>query len=527
MSAAERIAVMEGELEGIDLVEVLQVVGIGRQYTGVELRKADQSTLGVLYIKAGKVVSASAGSTRGRDAFFQLFQQVNTESRKFFHVFRMETPSELPEPIGPLGNLVLEALARYKNGPQKTASGVMSKPTAVKTEPERQRTSNPDLAPVSAPGAARAPAPPPSRRSSVSSSNTAAVSPPSSTLGGPSSQRSAPEQRSPAAPEQRKEPVTEPTPPARPQPANEVVARQGTGGGGGQLRRISLPASGANTGSDSSTTRERGGGGKQRVVMAVVSPKGGSGKTTVALNLALSFARQERSVILVDGDINGDVLSAIGARERAAHGVVDVLTNKVGAEAALLRTVIPHFRILPALGEQLPDTATLLGDHSPAWRKLLSQLSEEAEIVIVDSPAGMFGATHQLLGGCTHVLGVLQAELIASRSFATLERALQLMPSAERPEVVGVVLNMLQTRHRASVQVLQDACAHLPRGWLLDTAIPRSESFLEASEEGLPLRLLDELNPPAVSWLFDTLASEISGRLGLAVAERKPRQLLI
>jgi cellulose biosynthesis protein BcsQ len=536
MSAAERIAVMEGELEGIDLVEVLQVVGIGRQYTGVELRKADQSPLGVLYIKAGKVVSASAGSTRGRDAFFQLFQQVNTESRKFFHVFRMETPSELPEPIGALGKLLLEALARSKNGPQKTASGVMSKPAAVKNEP--QRNSSTELSPVSAPGsAARAPAPPPSKRT-VSSANNPAVSPPSSTLSSPSSQRGAApseqraappaEQRSMAEASQRKEPTTEPTPAARPQPANEVVARQGSGGGGGNLRRISLPAGGASTGSDSSTTRQRSGGGsKQRVVLAVVSPKGGSGKTTVALNLALSFARQERSVILVDGDINGDVLSAIGARERAAHGVIDVLTEQVGYEAALLRTVIPHFRILPAMGEQQPDTATLLSEHSEGWRKLLGKLSEDAEIVIVDTPAGMYGSTRQILSGCTHVLGVLQAELIASRSFATLERALQLMPSAERPEVVGIVLNMLQTRHRASVQVLQDACVHLPKGWLLDTAIPRSEAFLEAAEEGLPLRLLDELNPPAVSWLFDTLASEISARLALETAERKPRQLLI
>ena len=133
----------------------------------------------------------------------------------------------------------------------------------------------------------------------------------------------------------------------------------------------------------------------------------------------------------------------------------------------------------------------------------------------------------QLLGGCTHLLAVLQAELIASRSFGMLERALALVPEAQRPQVVGVVLNMLQSRHGASVRVLQDACAHLPKGWLLDTAIPRSDAFLEATQEGLPLRWLDERNPPAASWLFDTLASELSDRLGLEVAARKPRQLLV
>jgi cellulose biosynthesis protein BcsQ len=277
-----------------------------------------------------------------------------------------------------------------------------------------------------------------------------------------------------------------------------------------------------------SWSRERtGGGGRRRIVLGVVSPKGGCGKTTIALNLALSLARQDRSVILVDADLNGDVLSAISARQRASHGAVDVLADKVAPGAALLKTVLPHFRIMPALGEELPETSFLLGEHSRAWQKLLRQLSEEAEIVIVDGPAGMFGTTRQFLGGCTHVLAVLQAELIASRSFGMFTRALELIPKADRPEVVGVVLNMLQSRQGGSVGVLQQACAQLPKGWLLDTAIPRSDAFLQASEEGLPLRLLDDKNPPAVSWLFDTLASELTDRLGLEVAERKPRQLLV
>jgi cellulose biosynthesis protein BcsQ len=495
MSAAERIAVMEGELEGIDLVEVLQVVGIGRQYTGVELRKADQTPFGTVFIKAGKVVSAVAGQARGREAFFALFAQVATESRKFFHVFRMETPRDLPEPVGSLGNLMLEALARTKNGgtPQKTSSGVMPRPTVVRNDNETAKHPPAEAAPQSA----RQPAPPSQRRPSLA--------------GAPAVRAGAAEPASPAA---------------RQPSSTEIVARQGTPPAA-PARRMALPGKLSGTDSDGSSARERGGGGKSHVVLGVVSPKGGSGKTTIALNLALSFARQDRSVTLVDGDTNGDVLSAIASRQRATFGAIDVLMDKVSPDAALLKTVLPHLRIMPALGEQLPDTAALLQDHSKGWQKLLRRLSEESEIVIVDGPAGMFGGTRQFLGSCTHVLGVLQAELIASRSFATLERALELTPPAERPQVVGIVLNMLQTRHGASVKVLQEACAHLPRGWLLDTAIPRSDAFLDATEEGVPLRLLDEENPPAVSWLFDTLAGEITDRLGLEVPERKPRPFLL
>lgn len=501
MSAAERIAVMEGELEGIDLVEILQVVGIGRQYTGIELRRPDQTLLGTMFIKAGKVVSAVTELARGREAFFQILAQVGSETRSFFHVFRTETPRDLPEPIGSLGQLLLESLSAARNpAAPKNPSGVVARPNFGRPEDAAKHKSDASLraASLTPPSSPHTSPTPPSSRSRPSGATHTAVQGPGgmSQPSAPPSQRSNPE----AAPRQTASSISSTRIPAVSAPASVD------------------PALGA---------RPRTGGGRRsRVVLGVVSPKGGSGKTTIALNLALGFARQDRSVILVDADVNGDVLSAIAARQRATRGAMDVLLGKCGFEAALLRTVLPNLRLMPALGNELPETSALLGVHDKGWQELLRALSGEAEIVIVDGPAGMFGGTRQFLGSCTHVLGVLQAELIASRSFTMFERALSHIPRGERPEVVGVVLNMLQSRHSSSVRVLQEACAQLPKGWLLDTAIPRSDSFLEASEEGLPLRLLDEHNPPAVSWLFDTLASEISDRIGLPVAERKARQFL-
>ena len=160
-------------------------------------------------------------------------------------------------------------------------------------------------------------------------------------------------------------------------------------------------------------------------MLAIASPKGGSGKTTISLNLAMSLARQERSVILVDADVNGDVLSAIQGRERAVHGALDVLSGRASTDDALLRTMLPNFKIMPALGQDLPDPEAFYADHTSEWQRMLAALSEQAEIVIVDCPAGMFGPTRQIMGACTHLLGVLQAELIASRSFTMFSRALE------------------------------------------------------------------------------------------------------
>jgi chromosome partitioning protein len=258
----------------------------------------------------------------------------------------------------------------------------------------------------------------------------------------------------------------------------------------------------------------------------VVSPKGGCGKTTISLNLALSLARQGRRVVLLDTDANGDVLSAIDAGARAKFGFYDLLSGQGSLQQALLPTVLPGFKILPAVGQALPDPDQLTADLG-RLRRLFSELAYEAEIVIVDTPAGMFGVTQPIARVSTHVLGVLQAEQIAGRSFRRFAQALDAIPPAERPAVLGVVINMLQAKHEASLSVLQAASQDFPAEWLFDTSIPRHQAFLDASFAGVPLRHLNESAPPAVAWLFDTLAAEIAERLRLPEIVAPPQPLLL
>jgi len=88
-------------------------------------------------------------------------------------------------------------------------------------------------------------------------------------------------------------------------------------------------------------------------------------------------------------------------------------------------------------------------------------------------------------------------------------RALTAMP--ERPEVLGVVLNMFDRSSSASVLTgVTDAMPYR----LLETTIPRARAIESACEAGVPLQYLTQ-DAPAVAWLVEMLAEEVRSALDL------------
>jgi chromosome partitioning protein len=311
-------------------------------------------------------------------------------------------------------------------------------------------------------------------------------------------------------------PVAEQAVPApRPLRASSAspVARPGSSGGATGTTPPPRPLSVVPRTRKTAPSRAPGG-----LIVAVCSPKGGVGKTTIALNLAVSLAQGETKVLLVDADSNGDLLSLLDARGRVKLGAYDILDRPDAIDAALRVTASPNLRMLPACGPELSASVLERGDQGEAWRKLLESAAARADIVLVDCPAGMFGTTHDVLSAATHVIGVLQSEMIAQRSFANFSRGLATIPGERRPQLLGVVVNMFQRRSGPSVEAFQAFGDQADRHRLFETMIPRSEAFAEASLAGQPLRFAEGDAHSPVAWLFDMLADEVTTRSGLRSA---------
>lgn len=177
-------------------------------------------------------------------------------------------------------------------------------------------------------------------------------------------------------------------------------------------------------------------GGVRRKKIAITSPQVGDGKTTVAANLALSFAAMGHKVLLVDADLRRPQLAQIFSAPREP-GLVEALRGAPGWSETV-REVREHCHLLTC-GATLPNPSEILA--SQRMRELLSEWEAVYDYILVDVPSVIAVTDPVVVGAlCQGVLLVVRANKTSSRA---IKRALAQLGTAQVP-TVGVVVNGLK-----------------------------------------------------------------------------------
>lgn len=122
-------------------------------------------------------------------------------------------------------------------------------------------------------------------------------------------------------------------------------------------------------------------GGAHRVIQ-VTSPAAGDGKSTMALNLAISLAKSGKKTILVEADFRRPRVHKLTGVDNSS-GFADVLRGDIELNDAIYDTAIADFFVLPC-GKRPKDPAELL--IKPEFEQVLQVLRDRYEYVIIDSP---------------------------------------------------------------------------------------------------------------------------------------------
>lgn len=248
-------------------------------------------------------------------------------------------------------------------------------------------------------------------------------------------------------------------------------------------------------------------------IVTICNQKGGTGKTTSAINLSAYLALAGKKVMLIDLDPQGNATSGSGInKHKVEKSTYHVLLEELDIKDVLHSTEIQGFYVAPAnldlTGAEV-ELVSVLGREN-RLKKALAKEKQNFDFIIIDSPPSLGLLTINALCAADSVLVPVQCEYYALEGISQLVNTIKLIRDNLNPslEIEGVLLTMADFRTNLTKEVIHEVQRHF-QNKVYHTVIPRNIRLTEAPSFGKPVVLYDKDSIGAQK--YENLVQEMLG----------------
>lgn len=230
-------------------------------------------------------------------------------------------------------------------------------------------------------------------------------------------------------------------------------------------------------------------------ITAIVNSKGGTGKTTTAVNLAAAAALEGQSVLLIDLDKQGSATQWLG-HSPENDAIVRALLGEVTLDSIVVATGVDRLELVPASVAIQQERVT----GEPGSQYLLKEAMAKAgprDWVILDAPGDLGPITIMALTAATDVVIPVPAGAMELDEVPKVKDTIAKVQSRlnDRLTVAGVLLTQVRTYGKHTSVLAREVGDQLrvdfPDGDLFATAIRDDMRFREAPAARQPMAVYD------------------------------------